>query len=405
MPIPKWFRLEKRPTEKKKLGIYVHIPFCRSKCQYCDFYSIGGSRDKDLMDLYLHTLPTHIKEFGERATEYSVDTVYFGGGTPSYFGADRLVRVFNELQRRFDVDTDAEITFEANPDSASTATLQKLHSEGFNRISLGVQNDNDEVLKKLGRPHTYEQAMSAVRNARKAGFDNISLDLIYGLPGQTFEDWRMTLDHVLELEPEHLSCYGLKVEPNTPLWEYKDCCNLPDDDDQADMYLYACDHLEEVGFRQYEISNFARPGFESRHNLKYWLGGEYLGFGPSAASDFAGKRFTAKANITDYIEGVMKGGTILSECEDIPSRERAGEYLMLRLRTTQGVDADEYTRRFLLPFRPIGQLLERFREMGFVKQDDTRYYLTPKGMLISNKILAELMLAQEKSEPLAKKQR
>ncbi len=405
MPIPKWFRLEKRPTEKKKLGIYVHIPFCRSKCQYCDFYSIGGSRDKDLMDLYLHALPAHIKEFGARATEYSVDTVYFGGGTPSYFGADRLVRVFNELQRRFDVDTDAEITFEANPDSASTATLQKLHSEGFNRISLGVQNDNDEVLKKLGRPHTYEQAMSAVRNARKAGFDNISLDLIYGLPGQTFEDWRITLDHVLELEPEHLSCYGLKVEPNTPLWEYKDCCNLPDDDDQADMYLYACDHLGEVGFQQYEISNFARPGFESRHNLKYWLGGEYLGFGPSAASDFAGKRFTAKANITDYIEGVMKGGAILSECEDIPSRERAGEYLMLRLRTTQGVDADEYTRRFLLPFRPIGQLLERFREMGFVKQDDTRYYLTPKGMLISNKILAELMLAQEKSEPLAKKQR
>lgn len=405
MPISKWLRLEKRPTEKKKLGIYVHIPFCRSKCQYCDFYSIGGSRDKDLMDLYLHALPAHIKEFGARATEYSVDTVYFGGGTPSYFGADRLVRVFNELQRRFDVDTDAEITFEANPDSASTATLQKLHSEGFNRISLGVQNDNDEVLKKLGRPHTYEQAMSAVRNARKAGFDNISLDLIYGLPGQTFEDWRITLDHVLELEPEHLSCYGLKVEPNTPLWEYKDCCNLPDDDDQADMYLYACDHLGEVGFQQYEISNFARPGFESRHNLKYWLGGEYLGFGPSAASDFAGKRFTAKANITDYIEGVMKGGAILSECEDIPSRERAGEYLMLRLRTTQGVDADEYTRRFLLPFRPIGQLLERFREMGFVKQDDTRYYLTPKGMLISNKILAELMLAQEKSEPLAKKQR
>lgn len=405
MPIPKWFRLEKRPTEKKKLGIYVHIPFCRSKCQYCDFYSIGGSRDKDLMDLYLHALPAHIKEFGARATEYSVDTVYFGGGTPSYFGADRLVRVFNELQRRFDVDTDAEITFEANPDSASTATLQKLHSEGFNRISLGVQNDNDEVLKKLGRPHNYEQAMSAVRNARKAGFDNISLDLIYGLPGQTFEDWRMTLEHVLELEPEHLSCYGLKVEPNTPLWEYKDCCNLPDDDDQADMYLYACDHLEEVGFRQYEISNFARPGFESRHNLKYWLGGEYLGFGPSAASDFAGKRFTARANITDYIEGVMKGGPILSECEDIPSRERAGEYLMLRLRTTQGVDADEYTRRFLLPFRPIGQLLERFREMGFVRQDDSRYYLTPKGMLISNKILAELMLAQEKSEPLAKKQR
>ncbi len=405
MAIPRLFRLEKRPTEKKKLGIYIHIPFCRSKCQYCDFYSIGGSREKDLTDLYLHALPAHIREFGARATDYSVDTVYFGGGTPSFFGADGLVRIFNELQRRFDVEPTAEVTFEANPDSASSSLLQKLHSEGFNRMSLGVQNDDDELLKKLGRPHNYEQAVTAVKNARKAGFDNISLDLIYGLPGQTFYGWQQTLNHVLELEPEHMSCYGLKVEEGTPLWEYKDCCNLPDDDDQADMYLYACDHLAEMGFRQYEISNFARPGYESRHNLKYWLGGEYLGFGPSAASDFAGKRFTIRANLMDYIEGVLKDRAILSECEDVPPRERAGEYLMLRLRTVQGVDADEYTKRFLLPFRPIGQLLERFREMGFVLQDDSRYYLTPKGMLISNKILAELMLAQEKSEPLAKKQR
>ena len=405
MPIPKFFKLEKRNVDKKKLGIYVHIPFCRSKCQYCDFYSLGGSREKELSDLYMHALPAHIREFGARATEYSVDTVYFGGGTPSFFGADALVRIFNELQRRFDVESDAEVTFEANPDSASPALLQKLHSEGFNRMSLGVQNDNDEVLKKLGRPHNYEQAVTAVKQARKAGFDNISLDLIYGLPGQTFEQWKATLDHVLELEPEHLSCYALKVEENTPLWEYRDCCNLPDEDDQADMYLYACDHLAEVGFRQYEISNFARPGFESRHNLKYWLGGEYLGFGPSAASDFAGKRFTIRADLMDYIEGVMKGGTILSECEDIPSRERAGEYLMLRLRTIQGIDTEEYTRRFLLPARPIEQLLNRFREMGFVRQDESHYHLTPKGMLISNKILAELMLAQEKSEPLAKKKR
>ena len=272
-------------------------------------------------------------------------------------------------------------------------------------MSLGVQTDNDDLLKKLGRPHNYEQAVTAVRNARKAGFHNISLDLIYGLPGQSFEQWQQTLDHVLELEPEHMSCYGLKVEEGTPLWEYRDCCNLPDEDDQADMYLFACDKLSASGYRQYEISNFAKPGLESKHNLKYWLGGEYLGFGPSAASDFAGKRFTIRADIMDYCEGVLKGGTILSECEDMPPRERAGEYLMLRLRTTHGIDADEYTRRFLLPFRPIGKLLDRFGEMGFVRQDESRYYLTPKGMLISNKILAELLLAQEKSAPLAKKQR
>ena len=401
----KLFRLERRAAEKTKLGIYVHIPFCRSKCQYCDFYSLGGSREKDLIDLYLQALPAHIRECGARATAYTVDTVYFGGGTPTFFGAEGLVQIFNELQRRFDVSPEAEVTFEANPDSATAQVLQKLHSEGFNRMSLGVQNDNDELLKKLGRPHSYEQAVAAVKNARKAGFDNISLDLIYGLPGQSFDQWKATLDHVLELEPEHLSCYGLKVEEGTPLWEYRDCCNLPDDDDQADMYLYTCDRLAEAGFRQYEISNFAKPGYASRHNLKYWLGDEYLGFGPSAASDFAGKRFTIRADLMDYVEGILHGGQILSECQEMPSRERAGEYLMLRLRTTVGVDAEEYTRRFLLPFRPIGQLLERFREMGFVRQDETRYSLTPKGMLISNRILAELLAAQEKSDPLAKKQR
>lgn len=315
------------------------------------------------------------------------------------------MRIFNELQRRFNISSEAEVTFEANPDSVNLQLLQKLHNEGFNRMSLGVQNDNDDLLKKLGRPHSYAQAVQAVRHARKAGFQNISLDLIYGLPGQAFEQWKKTLDNVLELEPDHLSCYGLKVEEGTPLWDYRDCCNLPDDDDQADMYLYLCDHLEEVGYNQYEISNFCRTGFESKHNLKYWTGGEYLSFGPSAASDFAGKRFTIQPDLTTYIDGVLHGGAILSECETIAPRERAGEYLMLRLRTVQGIDGDEYTRRYLLPFRPLAKLLDRFREMGFVHRDDNQYHLTPKGMLISNKILAELLLAQEKSTPLAKKHR
>ena len=401
----RFFRFEKRQKDKKKLGIYIHVPFCRSKCEYCDFYSIGGSREKDFTELYLQALPKHIQEFGGRATEYTVDTVYFGGGTPTFLGADGLSRIFSQLQRHFDIAPDAEITFEANPDSTTTLLLRKLHSEGFNRMSLGVQCDNDEILKNIGRPHNYEQAVAAVRHARKAGFDNISLDLIYGLPNQTFPQWQRTLAHVLELEPEHMSCYGLKVEPNTKLWEYRDCCNLPDEDDQADMYLFTCDFLEEKGYHQYEISNFAKTGYESKHNLKYWLGEEYLGFGPSASSDFAGKRFTIRPNLLEYAEGIMKGGTILSECEEIPLRERAGEYLMLRLRTVQGIDAEEYTRRFLLPFRPIGQLLDRFREMGFVQQSEGHYHLTPKGMLISNKILAELMIAQEHSEPLAKRQR
>jgi oxygen-independent coproporphyrinogen-3 oxidase len=298
----------KRPPADKRLGIYVHVPFCRSKCQYCDFYSLGGSRDKYLVDGYLQALATHIRETGARCPEHVVDTVYFGGGTPSFFGADNLRRIFSEIQNRFRVARDAEVTYEANPDSITPQQLRRLHSEGFNRISIGVQSDDDEMLKKLGRPHNYEQAVSAVEKARAAGFENLSLDLMYGLPNQTQEQWEKTLTHVLELAPEHMSCYGLKVEEGTPLWEYRDCANLPDDDAQADMYLFAVEALDKAGYGQYEISNFAKPGRMSRHNLKYWLGEEYLGFGPAAASDFGGMRYTIKPDLHAYIDGVLHGG-------------------------------------------------------------------------------------------------
>ena len=390
-------------NEPKNLGIYVHIPFCRSKCEYCDFYSLGGGRSKELMDRYLHALVTHIRETAALAPDYTVDSVYFGGGTPSFFGADGLKRVFAEIDRRFNLSRDCEVTFEANPDSVNVLTLKKLHAAGFNRMSLGIQNDTDEVLKALGRPHTYEQAVQAVEAARTAGFDNVSVDLMFGLPNQSREKWMNTLRHVLDLKPDHVSCYGLKVEPGTPLYDYRDGANLPDDDAQADMYLYAVETLESFGYGQYEISNFAREGRACRHNLKYWTGGEYLGFGPAAASDFAGKRFTARADIETYIQGVLGKGVILSECETIAPRERAGEYLMLRLRITGGIEAEEYTSRFLLPFEPIQKAMERFAEKGLAVQVDGRWRLTPKGLLLSNQIIGTLLEIQERSQPLTRK--
>lgn len=391
-------------NELKPLGIYIHIPFCRSKCQYCDFYSIGGSRDRRLVDNYIQALFVHFKETGALAGDYLVDTVYFGGGTPSFFGADNLRRIFAELQHRFRVDKDAEITFEANPDSVTENLLKKLRAEGFNRMSLGVQSDRDDVLKKLGRPHTYEQARQAVQLARSCGFDNISLDLMYGLPNQTAAQWEETLRHVIRLRPEHLSCYGLKVEKGTPLWEYKEAANLPSDEVQADMYLCAVDILSEAGYEQYEISNFARPGFESRHNLKYWLGEEYVGFGPAAASDFAGKRYTYKSDIENYIRGLLKQDVpILSECETIPARERAGEYVMLRLRTNRGISPEEYEKNYLMPFGPLLDLIRPMAEGGLFMLRGGRWTLTPTGYLISNQIIARLQEAQERSEPLAKK--
>ena len=276
---------------KTPLGLYIHVPFCRSKCQYCDFYSLACKEDK-LMDGYLDAVCDHVKEAGALAPGYKVDTIYFGGGTPSFFGADGMATILTTIRRNFDVDNNAEITFEANPDSISDKLLHRLRAEGFNRVSLGIQSDDDEMLKKLGRPHTYSQAVMAYQRIRKAGFRNVSVDLMYGLPGQSLMDWQETLDNVLRLLPEHISCYGLKVEEGTPLYEIQDTINLPDDDLQADMYLAAADLLRSRGYRQYEISNFCRKGLYSKHNMKYWTGGEYLGFGPSASSDFAGKRFT-----------------------------------------------------------------------------------------------------------------
>ena len=387
-------------SNKTPLGIYVHVPFCRSKCQYCDFYSLTAKNDK-LIDGYLDATCTHIKEAGMLAPGYRVDTIYFGGGTPSFFGADGMATILTAIRRSFDVDNNAEITFEANPDSVSDSLLRRLRAEGFNRVSLGVQCDDDEILKKLGRPHTYAQAVTAYQRIRKAGYRNVSIDLMYGLPGQTLRAWQETLENVLQLMPEHVSCYGLKVEEGTPLYDYKDFSKLPDDDTQADMYLAAVELLKSRGFRQYEISNFARKGLYSRHNMKYWTGGEYLGFGPSASSDFAGKRFTLARNLEGYISGIKTGGEVMEDVQEIPLRERAGEYLMLRLRTANGINAEEYEKLFLLPFAPLEEVLEKHHAYYYTQRsDDGRWNLTPKGYLVSNTIISDLLIAQDNSTPL-----
>ena len=391
--------LTKRPN-KTPLGLYIHVPFCRSKCQYCDFYSLSTKEDK-LFDGYLDAVCDHIKEAGELAPGYKVDTIYFGGGTPTFFGADGMAVILTTIRRNFDVDANAEITFEANPDSISDRLLHRLRAEGFNRVSLGIQSDDDEMLKKLGRPHTYAQAVAAYQKIRKAGFKNVSVDLMYGLPGQDLYDWQETLDNVLRLLPEHISCYALKVEEGTPFWEYRDMLNLPDDEIQAEMYLTAVEALRSRGFRHYEISNFARKGMVSKHNMKYWTGGEYLGFGPAASSDFAGKRFTLKRDLQTYITGIRNGGDIIEEMEEIPMRERAGEYLMLRLRTSLGIEASEYEKMFLLPFAPLEDVLEKQRRLFHVTQtEDNRWILTPKGYLVSNDIITDLLIAQDGSRPL-----
>lgn len=381
--------------EKIPLGIYVHVPFCRSKCQYCDFYSLGGSREKGLIESYLEAVCLHIKEAGALAPGYQVDTVYFGGGTPSFLGADGLVQILNAVRRRFSVSGNGEITFEANPDSVTEKLLKRLRAEGFNRISLGVQSDDDGLLKKLGRPHSYRQAVQAVELARKVGFHNLSLDLMYGLPGQSLTAWEETLEHVLELSPEHMSCYGLKVEEGTPLFAVKDTAGLPGDEEQADMYLQTVEFLKQYGYIQYEISNFAKPGYESRHNLKYWQLQEYAGFGPGAHSDFGGVRYAYAKDLDAYIAAARGGQFLFSENTAIPPRERDAEWIMLGARTVYGLDPKDYETRFRRRFDPIFlPFLQKCEAAGYAVRENGRWHLTPKGFLVSNQIIGELLDAQ-----------
>lgn len=389
-------------SQNKSLGLYVHIPFCRSKCEYCDFYSLPrSSKTPELMDRYVKALETHIREGGARATKYVVDSVYFGGGTPSYFGAERLRQTFLTISKRFNVSKSAEVTLEANPDTITEKGCKRLTASGFNRISIGVQTNDDQLLKVLGRPHTFRQAQRSVEIARMGGFDNVSLDLMYGLPAQSPQQWADALGSIIDLKPDHISCYGLTVNPGTPLYTYRSQAALPDDDAQAAMYLYAVSTLEAYGYHQYEISNFSKTGRECLHNLKYWLGGEYMSFGPSAASDFAGTRYTFASDLPRYIKAVNTGDSITTECEYVPIKERAGEYVMLRMRTVYGIERGEYETTFLMPFDPLEKVLEFYATRGLTRKEDNRWRLTAQGFLVSNQLIGLLIDAQRKSTPLS----
>ena len=373
---------------EQTLGLYLHIPFCKSKCAYCDFYSLPHSEEK--MDAYTAALIRHLEEVAPRCARQTVDTVYFGGGTPSYLGEKRLTQLLKTVKKRYHVASDAEITLEANPDSAGDwKTLRVLRKAGFNRISLGVQAADDAMLRRIGRVHTWDQVLSAVAAARMAKLENLSLDLIYGLPGQTLTAWQETLTAAAALEPKHISCYGLKVEPGTPLWQQRQGAALPDDDAQADMYLWTVDYLAKQGYAQYEISNFARPGFESRHNLKYWQLGEYAGFGPGAHSDLGGVRFAYERDLDAYIAGELR----LSDMERIPPLDRDLEYIMLSLRTAQGIDSGYFERQFRQRFRPMEELLTQYEAHGLAARTERGWRLTPRGFFVSNAIIVSLQEA------------
>ena len=378
------------------VGVYLHIPFCRSKCDYCDFYSMPAG--DDLMDRYQKALLTQIKSMVPRLKGRTVDTIYIGGGTPSYYGEKRLQELLGYLQRHLSVAKNAEITVECNPDTVDLKSMVRLRKAGVNRISLGMQSADPDQLRCVHRVHDPQQVIWAVEDIRAAKIENLSLDLIYGLPGQSMDSWRNTVRAALALHPDHLSCYGLKVEEGTPLARRVDeegDMDLPDGDSQADFYLEAVEQIQQAGFRQYEISNFARTGMESRHNLKYWMGREYAGFGPGAHSYLDGVRYAWPRDLAGYLEALEAGEPVaMAEKETVPPREQAREYLLLRMRTMRGIEEWEYRRSFGLNFEPISRRLEFFESHRWAEQSDHRWHFTPQGFLLSNTLIADLLDAQ-----------
>src|SRR5215831_10039806 len=370
-------------------GLYVHIPFCAAICNYCNFNR--GLFDGDLKTRYVQALIAEITRAGRAGTAErsaasegeaggaSADTIYFGGGTPSLLAGDDVAAIIGACRDAFNVTPDAEITLEANPETVTSETLKALRDAGVNRLSFGVQSFRDEELRRLTRLHGVERAKAAYRDARGAGFDNVSLDLMMWLPGQQVSDWLESVDQAIALRPEHLSLYMLEVYPNAPLREdmARAAWSQAPDEDVAVMYTTSMERLEAAGYQQYEISNVARPGRQSRHNLKYWTDGEWFGFGCGAHGTIDGVRTKNVSGIADYIDCIVRGQAVTSDVRRMDADERLGDALFTGLRLVEGLDLDAVQNRYGVDvWRKYGAELARFLEAGVLRRDGRRLALT-----------------------------
>lgn len=366
--------------QKEPIGLYLHVPFCASKCPYCDFYSMRTSEEE--MERYTFALQKQMKE-SYKALSRKANTLYIGGGTPSLLGAERLKSLIKTAKETFLLEN-SEITVECNPYGLTKDFLEKLYACGVRRISLGMQSAIEKERKKLGRRAGREEIATVIQNAKAVGFQNITVDVMLGIPYQTAESLSETLDFALAQDIPHVSVYLLKLEEGTPFYKMRKTLPIADDDTAADFYLQTVETLEQHGLMQYEISNFAKLGYESRHNLKYWYAEEYLGLGPSAHSFINGKRFYFPRDLADFYAGKPPiadgtGGDFL-------------EYAMLSLRLSKGLSNENVEKRFHHAIPPF--LLEKakkYEAMGFLEMDTEGIRLLPKGFLMSNAILADLL--------------
>jgi len=372
------------------LSLYIHIPWCVRKCPYCDFNSHNAPQVLP-QDEYVTALLADLDLDVDLAQGRSIGSIFFGGGTPSLFAPDRIARILDGVAARLELARDVEITLETNPGTVEHGPFADYRRAGVNRISFGVQSFREDELRRLSRLHSADRARAALREARAAGFDNVSLDLMMWLPQQTVSEWFESIDAAIALGPEHLSLYMLEVYPNAPLKDdmARARWSQAPDEDVAAMYLGAMDRLDAAGYRQYEISNVARPGRESRHNLKYWTDGEWLGFGCGAHSTRGGVRWKNISSTAEYVERVAQGGALAVDRRTLTADERLGDALFTGLRLVDGIDVNAIQNRYGVDvWRRFGADLVPFLEGGCLRRTESRLSLTREGMLLAHEVMS-----------------
>ena len=378
----------KNRKENSSTEIYIHIPFCIRKCDYCDFLS-GPSGPEEQAD-YVQALLREIQAV-EEGEGRSVSSIFIGGGTPSVLDERLLGDILREIRNRFKMEEDAEITIEVNPGTANIGKLQAYREMGINRLSIGLQSPEDRELKILGRIHNYGQFLETYQEARTVGFDNINIDLMSAIPDQTYEGWMKNLRTVAELEPEHISAYSLIVEEGTPFAARK--LNLPDEDTEYNMYEATAQILKEYGFEQYEISNYARKGRKCRHNVGYWTRQDYLGFGLGASSLYGKERFANTADMKKYLENSKNPEKIREKEPSLTREDEMAEFMFLGLRMTKGISKADFQRCFGCTIESVyGEVLEKYESMELLLEKDGRIFLSREGIHVSNSIMAEFLL-------------
>jgi len=373
----------------KKLGIYIHIPFCVKKCGYCDFYSVKW--DEESENKYIHSAINEIKSYNELSSKYVVDSIYIGGGTPSIINPKNLEKIISTIRCLFTVEENSEISMEANPNSL-WENIKTYGEIGINRLSIGIQSLNDNILKRIGRIHNSKEALQAIDRAISFGFENINADVMFNIPGQTVDDINDTISKLVTKQIRHISFYSLKLEEGTPMYLLKKNKKIvmPEEDLEREMYYAGRNIMEKHGLMQYEISNFSVKGYECRHNLKYWKQEEYIGIGPSAHSFLGNVRFSNPSDLTEYITSGENGVFERNTLEEMDENDIKFEYIMLRLRLTEGLKFADFKNKFSIDFKEAyKEQIKHLTENNLIESDDDAIRLTKRGMDVSNYVFSQ----------------